>query len=278
MMQAIFQILPERMQGLKELILQEKAEEIRFRMGQPVSLVRRGTEIRTNAAIVESGDIGHILSAASENSLYAVNDSLREGFITIRGGHRIGICGQAVMDGNRVRTLKDISSLSIRIARQWPGIGVSLTESTLILGSPGCGKTTLLRDCIRVLSDVQGQRVSLADERGEVAACVHGKAQMDVGQRTDIMVGCPKSIGVTMMLRAMNPQWIAVDEITREDDVEAIIAASYCGVKLLATAHAMDKDDLFRRPVYRKLMESNIFENFLLMRPDHTFCKGRIVS
>ena len=127
MMHTIFQILPERMQGLKKLILQEKVEEIRFRMGQPVFLVRRGAEIRTNAGITEPGDIGHILSAASENSLYAVNDSLREGFITIPGGHRIGICGQAVMDGSRVKTIKEISSVSVRIARQWSGIGISLS-------------------------------------------------------------------------------------------------------------------------------------------------------
>lgn len=276
MPQSVLRILPA---SIQEYILHDQIsslEEIRLRVGWPVGVVRNGREQVTNSPVVTQEALQHVLSAASGASIYTVNDSIKDGFLTIPGGHRIGVCGHAVMENGRIRTLRNFSSISIRIAKICSGIGTGLTDSTLIIGPPGCGKTTLLRDCIRILSDDLKQRVSLVDERGEVAAMTAERPQLPVGQRTDVMCFCPKALGIEMVLRSMNPQWIAVDEITREDDVEAMLQASYCGVHLLATAHAWNEKDLKLRPVYRKVMDAGVFRQILVMNPNHKYFKKRI--
>ncbi len=167
-----------------------------------------------------------------------------------------------------------LSSVNLRIAREKPGVGKGLLprllegrtmKNTLILSPPGNGKTTLLRDLIRQLSDgPQALRVGLVDERGEVAALYHGVPQMNVGTRTDVIDGCLKSVGLLLLLRSMNPNVLAVDEITAPEDVDALTMAANCGVSLLATAHGGDRGDLERRPLYRRLLEQGIFR--LLLR------------
>lgn len=187
----------------------------------------------------------------------------------------MGVCGEVVWENNAIHSLRNFSSISIRIAHEHKGIGTIPSRSTLILGPPGCGKTTLLRDCVRLLSDADECRVALLDERGEIAACRDGVPGFDVGGHTDILTGCQKATGIIMLLRTMNPQWIAVDEITREEDIRAMVQASYCGVRLLATAHADSLQDLQRRPIYRELMEQKVFEDYLLFQREHKFISIR---
>ena len=221
--------------------------------------------------IVTGEDLELAIEIASQASAYTVLDQVRHGFVTIRGGHRMGICGTGVVKNGEIANLRQVSSLALRVARELPGAAVPLLDdlqedgvlqSTLILSPPGRGKTTLLRDLIRCISDGEGipaQRVSVADERGELAAMYGGIPQMKIGARTDVVDGCPKAVAMLMLLRGMNPQVLAVDEITASEDAAAMETAAGCGVTLLATAHAGGVDDLYRRPLYRRLMEENIF-------------------
>lgn len=226
---------------------------------------------------VSERDLREVLERASQASAHTVLEQVRSGFVTLRGGHRIGLCGTASRKDGEVTSLRYLSSLSIRVARAVEGqAGELLTEltengaflSTLILGPPGSGKTTLLRELIRTLSDGHGirpHRVGVADERGEIAALWQGKAQFRVGRQTDILDGCPKAEGLSILLRGMNPQVLAVDEITRPADADAIIEAAGCGAALLATAHGGSIADLKRRPVYRALLSEGIFRRVVVL-------------
>ena len=225
--------------------------EVRIRTGQPLILSVRGQEIivwpRVSQQILED-----LLQYACRFSMYAYTDMVSRGFIPLPGGHRIGICGSGVLQNGQVKNMTEVTSVSIRIAKDVPGCANSimsfLHQSTLFAGPPGSGKTTILRDVIRQLSDHRKQRASLVDERGEIASCVRGIPQLEIGMRTDVMSYVPKAEAMIMLLRSMNPQWIAVDEITDPDDVEAMVRASYCGVQMLATAHMTDETDLKKRP------------------------------
>jgi stage III sporulation protein AA len=206
-----------------------------------------------------------------------VLEKVRAGFITIQGGHRIGLCGEAAVLQGSIHSLHRLSSLAIRIAREMEGLGgqalldiqeQGCVRSTLILAPPGAGKTTLLRELVRRISDGEGtrpMRVGLADERGEVSAPWNGRPQFRVGRHTDIISGCGKADGISILLRGMNPQVLATDEITAAEDVSAMAWASGCGVTLLATAHGGGVDDLYRRPLYRQLTELGLFRRVLLI-------------
>ena len=245
-----------------------RVEEFRLRAGQVPTAVIGGAERRLCTQRVTCSELERLLATAMEHSCYAVAEKLREGFLTLPGGHRLGVCGTAAIQNGTVISLRDISSVCIRIARQIPaapdGVEHWLDRPTLILGPPGSGKTTLLRDCIRLLS-YKGQRVSVADERGELAGCCGGMPQMDIGSTADVLSGCAKSAAVLMLLRTMNTQWIAVDEITAPEDMDAIAQCSYCGVKILATAHASCAADLQRRPLYQQLCSLGIFEKLMIL-------------
>ena len=249
----------------------ERAEELRLRCGWPMAAVFPEGEVSLGGRKIVPQDLELLLEIASRASVHAVLAQLREGYLTIEGGHRLGLCGTAVLENGQMRNLRSLSSVSIRIARQRPGAALPLLSglmeggrlgSTLIAAPPGMGKTTLLRDLVRCISDGDGTpplRVGLADERGEVAALYGGVPQLRVGRRTDVIEGCPKAQGAMLLLRAMNPQVLAMDEITAPEDVAALLTAAGCGAVLLATAHG-EGDELTRRPLYRTMLEERIFQ------------------
>lgn len=270
-MNSYLQVLPERIRREAEKFTQDSAEEIRLRVGQLPVVTVGGREVRLAHcdAPVRREEIDWLLRAAANGSLYTAAESLRQGYITLQSGHRIGICGTVITENGSVRGVESVSSVCIRIAAQRKGNAKLPTCSTLIAGPPGSGKTTFLRECVRLLSSEAQQRVGLADERGELAACRNGEPQFDVGEYTDILTGCPKAQAVDMLLRTMNPQWIAVDEITREEDALSLIAGAYCGVKLLATVHLERVEDLKTRPIYKTILKSGIFSSLILLKSDH---------
>lgn len=255
----------------------ERAEELRLRCGWPMTAVLPEGEVPLTQRAIVPGDLELLLEIASRASVHAVLPQIREGYLTVAGGHRVGLCGTAVMEGGQVRTIRGLSCAAVRIARQVPGAARSILPelmegktlcSTLIAAPPGLGKTTLLRDLVRCVSEGEGiapMRVGLADERGEVAALYGGVPQLQVGRRTDVVEGCPKAAGAILLLRAMNPQVLALDEITAPQDVSALLTAAGCGSVLLATAHG-EEGHLERRPLYRRLMKEGVFQRMVTIR------------
>ncbi len=270
-------LLPDPLRGALEGLgeeAQSKVEEIRLRSGFPVTLAGEWGERTLENCLepVRQNDLTRVLEVATQASAHTALEQVRNGFFTVQGGHRIGICGSAVVREGTVYNLRQVSSLAVRIAREARGVAAPVLDnlcrdgtlpSTLILSPPGMGKTTLLRDLIRAVSDGDGvppRRVGVADERGELAAMYRGQPQLAIGRHTDVMEGCPKGEGLLMLLRGMNPQVLAADEITAPSDIAALEMASHCGVTLLATAHAANPDDLSRRALYRRLMAAQVFE------------------
>lgn len=255
------------------------AEELRLRLGYPVSFLFRGRESDLPASpSVTEDDLRRVLEIASQASVHTVLERIRQGFVTIRGGHRIGLCGTAVVEQGSILNLRFLSSLSIRICRPVTGISDPLIpqlldcgtlQNTLILAPPGAGKTTLLRDIIKNLSDglsVPPMRVGVADERGELAAVWEGRAELDLGRHTDVMDGCPKALGLQFLLRGMNPQVLATDEITSPEDIEAARQAVGCGVALVTTAHGSSVKEFSLRPIYRSILQEHLFQRVVLIR------------
>lgn len=258
---------------------QARAEELRLRAGRPMAAVfPHGEEYIPGAPAVTPSDLELVLEIATRASIHTAQAQISSGFFTVRGGHRIGICGSGVTENGQIRNLRSISSLAIRVAREVPGAARPVLDklwqerrfqSTLVVSPPGGGKTTLLRDLIRRISDGDGcpaLRVGVADERGELAAMREGEAQFDVGSRTDVMDACPKEKGLLMLLRGMNPQVLAADEITAPEDCRALEVAANCGVALLCSAHGVDLEDLKTRPLYRDLLDRRIFRCLVVIR------------
>ena len=273
-------ILPSRLRRIAMELPENdraKAEEFRLRAGRCMSVLLPEGE-RSLEAIVTSEELETLCDIAAEFSRYASMETLKQGFLPVRGGFRVGLCGSAVMKDGAVTNLKQISSAVIRISREQRGIARDISprlfrdgrfHSTLLLSPPGGGKTTLLRDLVRQLSVGEGvppQRIALVDERGEVAVMYRGQPQMDVGPRTDVLDGCPKALAIPMALRAMNPQIIAVDEITVREDLQAMAQAAGCGVALLATIHAASVAELEQKPLYRELLANRVFRQAVLIR------------
>lgn len=262
---AALEILPER----KRRIL----SEIHLRLGRfPTILAGEREEPLPVGQRVEQSTLERVTELASGASPYAVEECMEQGYLCAPGGVRVGLCGAMRPAASGRWTSGNLTSLTIRIPREIPGCADGLwTEpfiSTLILSPPGGGKTTLLRDMVRQVSD-RGIRVSLCDERGEVAAYRNGKFGFDTGACTDVMTFCPRHKAAMIMLRLMDPQILAMDEITAEEDTAACCRAANCGVKLLATAHGKDAAELHRRPIYAPLLKERVFDRIIVIGWEH---------
>lgn len=270
--------LRERADSLPSMV-RRRAQELRLRAGRvPAVTVERAELPLPGEGAVTRRDLELILERATQASAHTALERVRQGWFTVRGGHRIGLCGSLWSENGLVRNLRCLSSLNIRVAHAVPGCGEALLPQlcpegrfggALILSPPGFGKTTLLRDLVRLLAG--HQRVGLCDERGEVAALWEGIPQMDVGERTDVLEGCPKAQGLLMLLRGMNPGILCCDEITDPHDLTALSTCANCGVKLLATAHAAGTSDLWSKPLYRELLAGGLFPRVVVIGPDWTY-------
>ena len=212
-------------------------------------------------------DLNYVINTASRYSPWAA-ETIGEGYLTAPGGHRIGICGKAVVHGGNVTGIRQPESLCIRVARDFPGIAggaANLSGSVLIVGPPGSGKTTLLRDLIRQIS--LRETVGVVDERGELFP----QGAFDEGKRVDVLTGCPKRDGIMMVLRTMGPRTIAVDEITAREDCEALVHAGWCGVRLLATVHGSGPEELESKPLFKPLVEGKLFDHVLVLDREKRF-------
>lgn len=243
-------------------------EELRLRAGKPMAYSRTGMETAFGKGPISADDLQETLGRATRYSVHSYGESLQNGFVTLEGGHRLGLCGTAVLREGAVSGVRTLSSINLRIASQVPGAADAVLPSllrdgrpvsTLVISPPAWGKTTLLRDCIRQLSEA-GVRISVADERCEIAGSSGGAPQFDLGPQTDVMDGAPKADAALILIKTMSPALLALDEITAPRDVEAVSYAAHCGAAVLATAHALDFADFKRRPLYRQLLRSQIFE------------------
>lgn len=251
-------------------------QEIRLRIGMKPTLICKDKQMYLQRT-VNKEDLDFCVNTASRYSPWT-SQTIVKGYISVTGGHRIGICGTFASEKGSLSCIRDVHSLCIRVARQFPGIGektVNISGNLLIIGRPGSGKTTLLRDIIRCKSQ-RGNTVCVVDERQELFPCVGGMSCFECGQNTDILSGCRKADGIERAIRVMNPHIIAVDEITAREDCEALIGAGWCGVKLLATAHASNINDFLERPIYRPLVESRLFDTLLVLQMDKSWRTERV--
>ena len=274
-MQLIFRALPRKISYFIENNLHEyieEIEEIRIRANKKTIIKYNMNEIIVDY-VTTPMDILNTLQVLCDNSIYSYQSQICQGFITILGGHRIGITGSAVMQNGKVININYISSLNFRIAKEIKGISNNVLpqiidnneiKTTLIISPPGYGKTTLLRDLVRNISD-NGFTVSLVDERGEIAAMYKGVPQNDVGIRTDVIENVTKSIGMKIAVRTMTPQVIVADEIGTTEDIDAINYAMCSGVKGIFTAHGGNIDEMKKNEILNKLYQQKVLERIIFL-------------
>lgn len=276
----LFEILPKTIRSkLEQVDKIHQLEELRIKVNKPL-FIHIGSREEIWDYIATAEDIKYIMQRISNYSIYAFEDEIRQGYITIKGGHRVGLCGVCVIENNSIKTIKDISSINIRVCKEVIGcadkvmpyiINNNLVYNTIIISPPKCGKTTLLRDISRIISQgykdkkFHGKNVSIIDERSEIGGSFRGIPQMDVGMRTDILDNCPKSQGIMMAIRSMSPDVIVCDEIGTEKDMESILMALNSGISLITTIHGFGIEDLYKRLVFKGIVENYVFTRGIVL-------------
>ena len=276
----VYKILPLAISNnIEKYLLDDEIQEIRIKIGKPIilnlSMCEKILDYR-----VTSDDLKYMISKISNYSLYAFEEEIKQGYITLKGGHRVGLAGECVLSKGEVRTIKNISSLNIRICREVIGASNKVMKlvsendrvyNTLIVSPPKCGKTTILRDIARNISNgmyqinLKGKKVTIVDERSEIAACYNGIPQMNVGIRTDILDNCLKKSGMIMAIRSLSPEVLICDEIGTEGDLEALNMAFNSGVNIIVTVHGYNIEDIYSRSVFKELIDKCILERIIVL-------------
>lgn len=276
----LFEILPKTIRSKLEQVNKiQELEELRIKVNKPI-FIHIGNKEEIWDYVATSEDIKYIMQRISNYSIYAFEDELRQGYITIKGGHRVGLCGICVIENNTIKTIKDISSINIRACKEIIGcadkvmpyiINNNSVHNTIIISPPKCGKTTLLRDITRIISQGDrnknfiGKNVSIIDERSEIAGSFKGIPQMEVGNRTDVLDNCPKSEGIMMAIRSMSPDVIVCDEIGTQKDMDSILMSLNSGINLITTIHGFGIEDLYKRLVFKDIVENYVFSRGIVL-------------
>ena len=276
----------------------DQVYEIRLRVNAPLIVIYQGQEYfltregefsreESQGCFVRAEDLKETMEYVSSYSMYAFEEEIRQGFITIQGGHRVGIAGKTVLEGDRIKSVKYISYINLRLSHQIKGCASPILPyiikngricHTLIISPPRCGKTTLLRDLIRQVSSgssyMPGVSVGVVDERSEIGGSYQGIPQNDLGIRTDVLDCCPKAEGMMMLIRSMSPEVVEVDELGDYEDIHAIESVIHCGCKLFATVHGSSIEDIKRKPLMQRLVRERIFERYIVLH--HQDRAGRV--
>ncbi|MEG1847015.1 MAG: stage III sporulation protein AA [Lachnospiraceae bacterium] len=295
----LIQLFPDYLRSMWRYAAEqvEHLQEIRLRVQQPIMLLLGQTEYylqsdgrflekRGNPYFLSAEDLRAILNHLCQYSLYAYEDELKQGFFTIKGGHRIGVAGQVVMEAGLIKNIKYISCVNIRIAHEVRGAADKVLPylyqsgellNAVIISSPGCGKTTLLRDIVRQVSDGNpygiGRNVGVVDERSEIGGSFLGIPQNDIGSRTDLLDTCPKAQGMMMLIRSMSPKVVAVDEIGSEEDLHALQQVLQCGCRILATVHGESLEEVRRKVPFQAILEEKVFQRFIILGHHEMACR-----
>jgi stage III sporulation protein AA len=276
----VLEVLPEHIANIiKGFKQQDKIQEIRMKVNKPLILQVGNDEIITGYTVLMQ-DIKEVLKHISNYSIYAFEEEIKQGYLTISGGHRVGICGSCIIENNKVKTIKSLGSLNIRVCHEIIGcsnkvmpyiVNNNQVFNTVIISPPRCGKTTLVRDIARNLSEglenrgFKGKKVCIIDERSEISSSYNGIPQMNLGIRTDVLDNCPKAEGIMMAIRSMAPDVIVCDEIGTYKDMDSILMALNSGVKLITTIHGFGVEDLYNRPVFKEIMDNHIFKKAIIL-------------
>ncbi|MBD8003540.1 stage III sporulation protein AA [Bacillus norwichensis] len=291
-MENIIRILPTEISKLIDAMPEEtkaRIEEIRLRINRQVEVTAR--EVTSYLPyLFTRDDSEQLISNLAGHSFYTLDEELRRGYITIEGGHRIGLAGKVILEGGRVKALRHLASFNIRVAREKIGASEHFIpflyeggwKHTMIIGPPQTGKTTLLRDLARIVStgypkrEISPMKAGIVDERSEIAGCIHGIPQLQFGTRVDVLDACPKAEGMMMMIRALSPDVLIVDEIGRREDKEAIMEAVNAGITLMMTTHGNDLEEIIKRPLLREIIEQQVFQRFIELSRDNG--PGTVIS